>query len=271
MKPEDRIITYLFAHRAGLQYSSATIDSVVNDVKLSVFYGMSPISDDAIRQVVVQWATVNAVGLLLRPSTAGVPAPPAPGTPPTNSASELIDAVKKAISTISDLPTIGPSGANLKLGVTGLTANLKKGDNSVSLGVSWGGTLKLDAESGPFHVSGNLSKDKWEITLSFPQDTYIPNLPLVGNVFTEAEKGIVKMADAMRSSTNISDAAKIGALVKPHVAALEAAVDAVSGIANASRKGGASFGFKVGSPDPGPGEQGIPRGVQGTVVFTYVF
>jgi hypothetical protein len=32
-----------------------------------------------------------------------------------------------------------------------------------------------------------------------------------------------------------------------------------------------SFGFTVGSPDPLPGQQGIPPGVQGTIVFSYVF
>ena len=271
MKPEDRIIAYLYAHQAGLQYSNSTIDSVVKDVKLSVFYGMSPISDDAIRQVVVQWATVNAVGLLLKPSTVGAPAAGTPGTPSTNSDSDLIDAVKRAISTVSDGVTIGRKGANVNIGVTGLTANLKRGDNSASLGISWGGSLKLDAESGPFHFSGNLSKDKWEITLSLPQDTYIPNLSSLGNVFTEGERAIGKMADATRSFTNIGDAAKVGALIKPHLGAVQDAVDAVSGIAKASSKGGASFGFKLGSPDPGPGEQGIPSGVQGTVVFTYVF
>ena len=270
MRPEDRITAYLYAHQASLQYSDSTIDSVVKDVKLSVFYGMSPISDDAIRKVVAQWATFNAPGLLLKPSTVGAPAP-GPGAPPSNPDSELIDAVKRAVSTVNGGVTIGRSGANVNIGVTGLTANLKNGDNSASLGISWGGTLKLDAESGPFHFSGNLSKDKWEITLSLPQDTYIPDLSSLGKVFTEGERAVGKMADATRSFNNISDAAKVGALMKPHLAAIQDAVDAVSGIAKASKKGGASFGFKLGSPDPGPGDQGIPRGVQGTVVFTYTF
>jgi hypothetical protein len=267
MKPEDRIIAYLYAHQAGLQYSNSTVDAIVKDVKLSVFYG-SPISDDFIRQFVVQWATFNAPGLLIKPSTIG---PPAPGTPSTNSDSDLIDAVKKAISTVSDGVTIGRKGSNVNIGVTGATANLKKGDNSAALGISWGGALKLDAKSGPFHFSGDLSKDKWEITLSFPQDTYIPNLSTLGSVFTEGERAIGKMVDATRSFTNIGDVAKVGALIKPHVGAVQDAVDAVSGIADAPKKGGASFGFKLGSPDPGPGEQGMPRGLQGSLVFTYVF
>ena len=258
MKPEDRINAYLSAHQAGLQYSGATIDSIVKDVKLSVFYGMSPISDDAIRQVVVQWATFHAVGLLIKPPAAGAPGSSA-GTPSTNSDSDLIDAVKKAITTINDGVTVGRSGANINIGVTGLTANLKKGDSSASLGISWSGTLKAEAESGPFHFSGNLSKDKWEITLSLPQDTYIPDLSSLGKVFTEGEKAVGKMADATRSFSNISDAAKVGALIKPNVAAIQDAVDAVSGIADAPKKGGASFGFKLGSPDPGPETKASPE------------
>ena len=162
-------------------------------------------------------------------------------------------------------------GANVNIGVTGLTANLKKGDNAASFGLSWTGTLKLDAESGPFHFSGKLSKDKWEITLSFPQDTYIPDLSSLGRVFKDGENAIGKMAEATRSFNNINDANKIGALIKPHAAALQDAVEAASGIAKASKKGGSSFGFKLTSPEPGPGEQGIPSGIQGSIVFTYVF
>ncbi|HSB63755.1 MAG TPA: hypothetical protein VLJ18_06285 [Thermoanaerobaculia bacterium] len=269
MKPEDRITAYLFAHKSSVEFS--TVDLVVKDVKLSVFYGMTPISDDEIRKVVVRWASINAVGLLLRQPAAGSSVSTGPGTPATTADSDLVDAVKRAISTINDGVTIGKKGANVNIGVTGLTANLKKDDRSASLGISWGGTLKLDAESGPFHFSGNLAKDKWEITLSFPQDTYIPDLSSLGKVFTEGERALGKMADATRGFSNISDAGKIGALIKPHAAAVQDAVDAASGIAKASRQGGASFGFKVGSPEPGPGEEGIPGGVQGSVVFTYVF
>jgi hypothetical protein len=247
------------------------MDLVVKDVKMSVFYGMSPLSDDDVRKVVTQWATIHAVGLLIGQPTVGPPAAPAQGVPASNSNSELIESVKKAISTVNDGVTIGKKGSNVNVGVTGLTANLKKGDKAASLGISWGGTLKMDAESGPFHFSGNLSKDKWEITLSFPQDTYIPDLTSLGKVFAEGERAVGKMADATRSFTSISDARKVGALIKPHAAAVQAAIEATSGIAKANKKGGPSFGFTLGSSEPGPAEQGIPKGVQGSIVFTYVF
>jgi hypothetical protein len=269
VKPEDRITTYLFAHKSHVEFS--TMEQVVKDVKLSVFYGMSPISDDEIRKVVAKWASIHAIGLLTGPPAAGPPAAPEPGTPTGPSDSELINAVKKAVSTINDGVTIGKKGANVNIGVKGLTANLKNGNNSFSAGISWTGTLKLQKASGPFHFSANLSKDQWEITLSFPRDTYIPDLSSLGKVFTEGERAAGKIADALGSFDNISDARKVGALIKPHAAAVQDAIDAARGIAEAGKKGGPSFGFKVGSPQPLPGEQGIPPGVQGSVVFTYVF
>lgn len=232
---------------------------------------MSPIPDDEIRTIVSQWAMVNAVGLLINPSSAGTAAPAKPGTPSTTSDSELIDAVKKAISTINNGVTVGKKGANINIGVTGLTANLMKGGDSSSVGISWTGTLKAEAASGPFHFEANLSRDSWEIMLSFPQDSYIPDMSMLRKGFSEGERAIWKMAEATRSFNNISDAGKVGALIKPHVGAMQEAVEAASGIAQASKKGGPSFGCKFGSPQPGLGEQGMPSGVEGSIVFTYVF
>jgi len=172
MTAEDRITAYLFANKSKIEFS--TLDLVVEEVKLRLFYGMSPISDDEIRKIVSRWALINAVGLLTKPTSAGT-APAKPGTPPPASDSELIDTVKKAISTLNAGVTIGKKGGNINIGVTGLTANLQKGADSSSLGVSWGGTLKAEAVSGPFHFAASLSKESWSITLSFPQDTYLPD------------------------------------------------------------------------------------------------
>lgn len=269
MKPEDRIIAYLTLNKSRIENS--TVELVVKDIKLSLFYGMSPLGDEEIRKVVVQWASFHAIGLLMRQPPGSPLGPPTPAPLPPPSDSELIASVKKAVSAVIDGVTIGRKDTNINIGVTGLTVNLKRSDNAVTAGLSWTGTLKLDAAAGPFHFSGRLSKDKWEITLSFPQDSYIPNLSSLEQVFREGENAIGQMADATRSFTNISDANKVGALIKPHAAKLQTAVESFSGIAKANKKGGASFGFKLTSPEPGPGEQSIPPGVQGSLVFTYVF
>jgi hypothetical protein len=266
MNPEVRIKAYLDANKGSLRF--ARIDEIVQQVKLFVFYGASPISDDEVRKIVAGWAIFNPVWLLPEPPPGK---PPAPGPPSTTPDSDFIDAVKKAITTVSNGVTIRKGAGCVNIGVSGLTANLQKGDSSASLGISWGGTLGLKANSGAFHFASDLSNDKWEMTLSFPQDTPVPDLSTLGKVFSDGERALRNIAAATASFNNLNDAREIGALIKPHVAAVEDAVEAASGIAEADKKGGMSFGFKLGSPEPGPGEQGIPKGVQGTAVFTYWF
>jgi hypothetical protein len=274
LTPEERIVKYLVDHKAKLEYT--TMEMVIKDVKFVVFYNMSKMTDEEIRKVVSLWATTNAIGWLVRQPIVGVGSgTPLPGGPPppvpSPGNSEFVDAVQKVIANINKGVVVGKEGANIKIGVKGPTANLKSGDSAVSVGITWTGTLLLDAESGPFHFSGTLSKDEWEITLSFPQDTYIPDKSSLGKVFKEGETAIGRLADATRSFNNVNDINKVSALIKPHAAALEKAVEAANGLAKADKKGGPSFGFKLGSPEPGPGEQGMPKGVQGTLVFTYRF
>jgi len=276
MTPEERINAYLATNKSKLERS--TINLIVLDVKTFVFYGMSPLSDEEIRKIVVRWAAVYAVGLLIKPETALGPgsSPSVPGggaAPKTPSNSELIDAVKKAVTLVYEGPTlVGDDKGNIKLGITGLTANIKKGDTGLSMNIGWGDSLVLKADAGIFHFSGSISKDKWEISLTFPKDSSVPNLATVGKVFNEGGRAVQNIAEATQSFKNINDASKVGALIKPHVAKVQDAVEALSGIKDAEKKGGMSFGLKFGSPDPGPGDQGkMPGGIQGQVTITWWF
>jgi len=269
MTPQESITAYLHKNKGRFEYS--TLDIVLADVKRSLSYTIGSLSDDEIRKVVVQWASIYAAGLLLRnPSTNGGGIPSGTVPPPrSNTESDFIAAAKKAVKTIGAGVTIGKENANINIAITGTTANLKRDDKELSLGMSWGGTLNLEASSGPIHFSASLSKDSWEMVVSFPQDTYIPDLSTLGKVFTEGEVAIGRMAAAARTVDNIDDIRNVGSLVKPELDKVQKAVDAAKGAAKA--KGGVSFGFKVGSPDALPGQQGIPPGVQGTIVFSYVF
>jgi hypothetical protein len=62
MNPEARIKAYLDANKGSLRFE--TIDQIVHQVKLFVFYGASPISDDDVRMIVSRWALFNPVWLL---------------------------------------------------------------------------------------------------------------------------------------------------------------------------------------------------------------
>ena len=255
MTPEERIKAYLDQNRSSLQ-NATDLNAVVSQVKLSVFFGLSTLSDDQIRKIVSYWAMFNAVGLLTKIRI---------------TSSDFVDSVKRVISTAGAGVTLGKEGANLKLKVTGLTANLKTADGSASLGVSWAGSVKLEAVSGPFHFSGEIASDKWEIALTFPGEDSIPNLDTLPTVFKEGEGAVRNIARAAAGMKDLKQIRNIGAQVKPDIAKVQAAVDAVSGVASAPKKGGWSFGFKVGSPDPIPGGQRMPPGVQGSAVVTWVF
>jgi len=269
MNPEQRITSWLATNKSKIEFS--TLNAVVQKVKLDLFYGMPPISDDEIRTIVTRWASIHAIGLLMQPAPSGAPGSGTPAKSSPHSDNELIASVKKTITAVTEGVTIGRKGANINIGVTGLTANLKKGVQSASLNLAWGGALKLEAASGPIHFQGTLSKDNWQITVSFPQDTYIPDLSQLSKVFSEAETAIGGVAETTKHFHNIQDSAKVGAIIRPHIEKVGAAIDALGGIAKANPKGGPSFGIQFGSPPAGPGEQGIPGGVQGTIVFTYRF
>lgn len=273
MNPEDRIRAYLSGNQSKLQYLS--LDQIVGQVKLNVFFGMSPLKDDAILDIIKRWAMIFLPTLLLSPGTInGLGGSPSPGDAPPSapsSTSDMLDSVKKAVSAIADGVTLGNDKQNVVIKVTGATAKLKRGDSDVSLGISWGGTLEMNAHSGPFYFNGTLAKDKWEISLTFPRDSSIPDMSKLGDVFRAGEKSVRNLAAAASKISSVDDAKKISALVKPDISAVQEAADALSSIADHPSGGGISFGFKLGSPDPSPGETGMPRGYQGTIVFTYTF
>jgi hypothetical protein len=269
MNDEARIRSYLDAHRSGIRF--LTVDQIIGQVKLGVFFGASPISDDEIRQIVLGWSILNPVLTLPGAGPGGPAGNPPPASPPSADNSDLIDAVKKAITVVTKPIRIGKESGNIEIGVSGLTANLKKGDSSLSLGMSWGSSVVLEAESGPFHFSGEVSKEKWEIKLSFPEDTAVPDLSKLGKIFSEGQSAVSKIAVASAGWKGPADSGRVGALIKPSVEAVQDAVEAASGIAKADRKGGMSFGFKVGSPSPLPGQTGMPPGFETFFVVIYWF
>lgn len=267
MTPEERILNYLNAKRTAMQ--SRTLEQAVTYVKTDVFYGMPPIPADQIQQIIARWAITNAPGMLV--TVANVPAPGSAGAsaPPVVTNSDFIDAVKKAVKTVADGVKIGNDKNNVTILVTGPTVNLL--DGAVTLESSWTGTLELGVNAGPMHFGGTLGTDQWQIQVSFPSDTPLPNAASLGKVFGEGEAAMRKLAKQSRNIKNLDDAKRITATLKPEIAAVQEAADALMSLAknaNAS-KGGFEVGFKIGSPPPGPGQEGIPKGYEGSIVFTY--
>ncbi len=200
-----------------------------------------------------------------------VPGAPTPANPAPISKDDpkLVKAVKDAISTVVEGIDIKPGVGTINIAVTGLTAELKKGDKSISVGRSWGGTLSLNARAGNFYLAGELSEEKWSVTLSFPDDTYIPDLSKVGEVFSKAEAGMRGILKATKDF-DLNALSKVQEAAKPHLTPVKEAMETVKGIAKSTGKG-VSIGFTFGSPDPMPGQTGRQPGIQGQIVVTIRF
>jgi len=272
MNPEDRIRAYLTAQKSKVQY--LPVDKVVGQVKVFVFYSMSPLKDEQIREIIVRWAMIHCPVMLLSPETLDPGSPGAPSSDSKNlpaNSSAMLDSVKKALNVVVEGVTIGSDKENVVIKVTGATGSLKRGDKEASLAISWSGALELKAKSGPFHFTGVLEKDKWELQLTFGRDSAIPDLSKLGKVFSEGEKSMRNLAAEASKFRNIQDANTISALVKPDIKAVQEAAEALSAVADHPKGGGFSFGFKFGSPEPQPGAppDQMPPGWQGTLVFTY--
>ena len=204
------------------------------------------------------------------------PGAPAPADPAKHIATDselddLVASVRKVVKTVgAGVNLVGKADANVKLRVSGLTANLKGSDGFLTVGASWGGSVVLKANKGPVYLDGEIGSDKWELVLSFPRDSYVPNLVTLPAVLQQGESSAGNIARSVGRLSKISDVRNITSQIKPDLAKVGDAFDAVSGIADTPKKTGVSFGFKIGSPAPGPGQQGMPGGVQGMFVVTWV-
>ena len=270
MTPEQRVKNYLAQNQLKLQLSSS-IDAIVRDVKLTVFYGFSGgLTDEQIRKLVVEWATFHAVGLLITvtPGNTGSP-DPAQHAPTQTELDDLVGSVGKVVNKVgAGANLFGSAHNNLKLKVTGLTANLKGADGFLTVGASWGGTAVLKANKGPLFLEGEIGSDAWSLSFSFPRDSFVPNLVTLPSVFEQGIGSAGNIARTVAKLSKISDVRNITSQIKPYLAKVGDAFDAVGAISDA--KPGVSFGFKIGSPTPMPGQQGMPGGVEGMFTITWV-
>ena len=249
-----RVQSYLHKHKSRLQHM--TVDFIFSEVR-----NLGPDSKDLLDSELT--ATI-AVWLSLNRAPYTLPVTPSPTLPD----SKLIDAVKKGVTTVIDgVDIVRRDDGSLNVSIKGLTANLGKG---TSANVSWGGTLSVETRKGDFHLSGELSSQKWSVTLSWPQDTYVPDLSKLGKVFGEGETAMRNIVGATASFRGLQDAGRVKAAIAPHVDAVTEAVKAAEGVAKKPAKN-VSFGLTIGSTAPMPGETGMPRGVQGGATLTLFF
>jgi hypothetical protein len=246
--------------------SGMSVDFIVMNVNIFVPTAAKALLPSEVRAKVVGWRSTHGP---IFPSAASGASPPSTQLPASPDG-KLVEAVKKAISTVTDGVDIKHGNGKVNIGVGGLTAELKKGDATLSAGVSWGGTLSVETEKADFHFSGELSSNRWEIKLTYPEDAAVPDLSTLGKVFGEGEKAMRNIISATASFKSLGDAGRIKDAISPQIQPVKDAVEAVQGIAKVPLKK-VDFGVSIGSPDPAPGQNGMPPGVQFKATVTVRF
>jgi len=261
MDPKERarqdVIEYL--DRISPRLQLASVDTTMISVRTFVLSARSMLSDLELRFLIEDY--YRSHGILIPATT--------PATPSLMD-SRIVQAVTSAVATVIHGVDITRGDGNINIAVSGLTAELKRGDSSISAGVSWGGTLSVQANRGNFYVSGELAQDHWEIKLSYPEETPVPNLSDLGDVFGEGEKAFRGIIRATQGISRVQDIPRATSTIGSYMKPLGDAVEAIQGIARAPRSG-VSFGFSIGSPDPLPGDSRMQGGIQGKAVLTWRF
>ena len=242
MNPRAQINDYLEKNKNWL--SGMSVDFIVMNVHIFVPQAFAQLQSSEVRSLVAFWRSTHGPDFS---SQLGV-GPPSTNLPASPDG-KLLDAVQKAITTVTDGVDIKHGNGKVNIGVGGLTAELTKGDAKLSAGVSWAGTLSVEAEKGDFHFSGDLSSSRWQIQLSFPEDTAVPDLTTLGKVFSQGEKAMGNIIGATASFKTLNDITGIKTAIAPNVQPVKDAVEAVQGIAKVPLRK-VDFGISFGSPDP---------------------
>ncbi|MES1241330.1 MAG: hypothetical protein ABUT39_06905 [Acidobacteriota bacterium] len=197
------------------------------------------------------------------------PIPPAP-TGPSFADSRFVAGFKKAFSVAIDGVGIDQEHGFAKVSVKGPTVGLRKGAFSAAAGVSFTGTFKVEAKYGSVRFTGALAADRWEMTLSFPGETPVPDISSLAAVFTQGESAFRSIAASAGSFGKLQDISRIKEEVKPFIQPVTDAVTAAGGIADAQLNR-LNLGISAFGPGPSPVQGISPAGNALALTLTYSF
>jgi len=224
-----------------------------------------------IEMLVREWASEHGTSLppqslIPRPEDAAIPPPP---SGPSIADSSIVSSVKSVIQTIVDGVGIERSHGYAKVTVGGPTVGLRGHGLEASGTVSWTGGMSVETSYRGLHFSGSLAPDKWEMSLTFPSTSSVPDLTRVGEVFREGEAAMRAILAETTGFETLDDIPAIGEAVSPHLEPVKEAVKAAQGIAEA--KPGVSFGIAASGAGPSPEATAPPVGTTVVGVVTIVF
>jgi hypothetical protein len=222
-----------------------------------------------IEALVREWASAHGISLppqslIPRPEDAAIP--PAPAGP-SLADSSIVSSVKGAVQTIVDGVGIERSHGYAKITVSGPTVGLRGHGLEASGTVSWSGGLSVETSYRGVHFSGSLAPDKWEMSLTFPAASSVPDLTRLGEVFGKGERAMRGILSETASFETLDDIPAVAEAVSPHLDPVKAAVWAAQGIAEA--KPGVSFGVAASGPGPSPNAPPMGASVLGVVTIRF--
>ena len=213
-----------------------TIDELVAHVRRNVVEA-GRLSNVEIQNLVREWAVANSIT---------IPEIVTPGAGAGISV-QIPDTVKKAFSIPLDGVDVVPlPGGRLNISAKGLTAKLLSGN----INVGWTGSLGIDFPIEGFQLAGKLDKENWEVALSVPGESSVPDLSKLADVFRKAEIGMRGMLEATPQFVKLDNITRVTKAVSPHVGPIKEAVEALVKTAKAPR---ASAGLKIEGPVSGSG------------------
>jgi hypothetical protein len=221
----------------------------------------SRLADVELQSMAQAWARQHGFTLLTGPGAA------APGPRLTVT---IPEAVKRAFSiATSSVDIVQLPNGRVNISVSGATALLGR----AQVKVGWSGSLGLEIPMEGFHLGGQLTKDRWELTLSTPGASSVPDLTKLTELFQRAETALRGIVAATAGFENLDNVGAVQAQISPHIGPVKEAVQTLKNLAAIPP---VSVGITAGGPMPG-GETTTspatapPQGVsiQATITFRF--
>jgi hypothetical protein len=226
-----------------------TVPEIILLVRQSVTEASS-LAEVETESLVSEWASQQNITL---PTSSSASGRPRVSVSDSQTIANIRNAVQSAFHVATDgINIVEAPGGRVNVAVSGATVELSSAGEhsgeqgqpgvSVSGTVGWNGSIGVATAAHGWHFTGALTRERWELNLTFPGDSAVPDLGQLSHVF---EKGEGAMRGIVGAVNNAGDIHAAEDAIRPQLAPVKEAVEAVSGIAEAQT---ISFGLSASGP-----------------------
>jgi hypothetical protein len=172
----------------------------------------------------------------------------------------------------ADVPPL--SGGRINVSISGATLAMRRGAPAafaIETTIGWTGGISLKTSYGDWYFAGEVTPERWSMSLSYPTDAVVPDVTRVGNIFRAGETALRSAHEAVESFQASKDVSAAVEAAKPYVEPVTEAVKAAESIAKvpASR---VSVGISASGPTAAEvGSPTQPSGLQVAATLTITF